>query len=195
MGAEHQHHNKGGVIKGIKSFFQSLTKEVVINYLADLLDIGFKWVIGHWKTIFIPIVILLWGAIIEFARITYAVSGLQIIIVICIVLLILIAAFNAYKIRKWLIKRKDKYFEYYGFYWKMDEKNMLIGPYCIGCGKQIIQIHESFEIEMDRTIGEMFGEKPNYTYQCNKCDTKIMLGVPLAKLKATVMQEINMHNE
>lgn len=174
----------------LKNSARLLTKEVSINYLADLVGIVFQWVFQNWKIVFIPILVFLWSGLVTFASMTYAVTGLQIIVGTVIALLFLLLVLNASKIRKLYISSRKQYFTYNGFYWKGNEEGYALGPYCTKCAKQMSQLEDNSNEAMSKTIDEMFGEKTIYVYKCDWCNAKTFLDVPLAKLKKNAQKEL-----
>lgn len=184
------HSSKVSFWKRINLGIKELSREVLINYLANVSEIVITWVIGNWKTVFIPLILFILGLIIKFARRTFLFTGGQIIISLGIFTIFILVVFNVPKIRKWILHRKENYFFYKKFHWKyqQDKPDALVGPFCANCGKQMDIVEENLNSAMGKTIDEMFGMEIIHVSPCAWCDTEVEHKLSLSELEKEALE-------
>lgn len=180
-----KNNKKTPIAKSLKSGAKSLSKEVIINYLANGFDALVKIVIKYFPAISVVAVSAiasLYYAVIRFTGKTFVITGRQIISVVALVFFFLLLVFASAKIRGRYLDKSGKHKKVFGLSWRVLGEG-LIGPYCPHCSKAIIS-EESHVESVDQMIGDMFGEAVEYIYSCPRCTKEIKLNQPLEKFRA-----------
>ena len=169
----------------LKAGAKAISKEVIINYLANYLGIFINWVEKNVLPLLIaltiPIILALYAAFIQFTNKTFKVTGWQIVIALIITFTFIILIFTSAKIRKIYITRHKNYHDVFGLIWRSKNTD-IIGPYCPHCIKGVIE-DDHQEETVDQTLSDMFGEDREYVYSCSRCEGQIKLKIPIEELK------------
>ena len=179
------------MFSGTKKFFKSLSWEVFINYLASVVEKLFQIIKDKLPTVISTIVTLLislYAIIAKFTGKTFIVTGGQLLIILGIVIIFALTVKFAPTIRKRQIAKSEEFVIIFELDWKI-QNNLLIGPYCPHCSKEILTKDMIVE-DIRQVLDDMFGEQLQYIYKCARCSQSITLDGPIDDMKIEAHKKI-----